>query len=207
MKYLPILDRMLTAGHAQLLAGLDEDSVDTVERRSRERLAEMAPRTPSFKQAMNRKLFETVMPCAALYGALREVEGLDQDQAVELAAQVIEADNRTVVEGSAILSWFVSTLGRWRLPTWAMQHFMLGLREPHGWLAEPVESDAPIAFDTVRCAAHEFLEDEGMAELAPVLCAMDHVAVEYMPGLALHRTTTLAEGGVRCDFRYVRSSR
>lgn len=202
-----ILDRMLSAGHDPLVAGLDEASVEAVERRAHERLAEMEPRAPTYSQAMNRKLFETIMPSAAMYGALRDLDGMDQDRAVELAWQVIEADNRTLVESSAVLGWFLTRLGRWRLPTWAMQHFMLGLSEPHGWLAEPVESDAAIAFDTVRCGAYAFLEDEGMAEIAPILCAMDYVAAEYMPGLELRRTTTLAEGGPRCDFRYIRKGR
>ena len=40
------------------------------------------------------------------------------------------------------------------------------------------------------------------AELAPVLCELDWPHSELL-GITLIRTTTLAQGGTRCDFRFV----
>ncbi len=44
---------------------------------------------------------------------------------------------------------------------------------------------------------------EGALELAPYVCSVDKVASEML-GWGLVRTTTLAEGGDRCDFRFKR---
>lgn len=45
--------------------------------------------------------------------------------------------------------------------------------------------------------------DEGCFELAKYLCRLDFVLADLMD-LELARTTTIAEGGGRCDFRYRR---
>jgi hypothetical protein len=61
-------------------------------------------------------------------------------------------------------------------------------------------------FDYTECAGCKFLNQQGAAELAPFLCAVDKVASEIMSwGLA--RTMTIADGFKTCDFRYKRGGR
>lgn len=66
---------------------------------------------------------------------------------------------------------------------------------------EPGRFDYGIDF--VECAIIKFLRAEGAEELAPVLCELDWPLTELI-GIELMRTTTLAEGGERCDFRFRR---
>jgi hypothetical protein len=66
---------------------------------------------------------------------------------------------------------------------------------------EPGHFDYGIEF--VECAIIKFLRAEGAQELAPVLCELDWPHAELL-GIELIRTTTLAQGGERCDFRFRR---
>jgi len=66
---------------------------------------------------------------------------------------------------------------------------------------EPGRFDYGIDF--VECAIIKFLRAEEAEELAPVLCELDWPHTELL-GIELIRTTTLAQGGDRCDFRFRR---
>jgi hypothetical protein len=66
---------------------------------------------------------------------------------------------------------------------------------------EPGQFDYGIDF--VECGIIKFLCAEGAEELAPVLCELDWPHAELL-GIELIRTTTLAQGGERCDFRFRR---
>ncbi len=58
--------------------------------------------------------------------------------------------------------------------------------------------------DYLQCAACRFLERQQARELAPYLCPVDILYSERL-GWGLQRTTTLAEGAQRCDFRFKRA--
>ncbi len=55
--------------------------------------------------------------------------------------------------------------------------------------------------DYTECGICKLCRDEGVPDLAKYLCKLDYVLADLM-GLALTRTTTIAEGGTCCDFRY-----
>ena len=57
--------------------------------------------------------------------------------------------------------------------------------------------------DYVECGTCKFLQANGAPELSPYLCATDRLYSETF-GWGLARTTTLAEGAPRCDFRYTK---
>ena len=57
--------------------------------------------------------------------------------------------------------------------------------------------------DYLECASCKFLTKQGAPELAPYLCAVDILYSDAL-GWGLMRTTTLAEGADRCDFRFKR---
>jgi len=57
--------------------------------------------------------------------------------------------------------------------------------------------------DMTECAIVKFLHTQDADELTPYLCRVDF-AVSRAFGMGLVRTTTIAEGGEKCDFRYKR---
>ena len=57
--------------------------------------------------------------------------------------------------------------------------------------------------DYLECASCKFLTKQGAPELAPYLCPVDILYSDAL-GWGLMRTTTLAEGADRCDFRFKR---
>jgi hypothetical protein len=61
-------------------------------------------------------------------------------------------------------------------------------------------------FDYIECGGCKFLNQQGVPELAPFLCAVDKVASEIM-GWGLARTMTIADGFTKCDFRYKKGGR
>ncbi len=77
---------------------------------------------------------------------------------------------------------------------------------PDGYVFRYVPSDGvtfDYGVDYLECASCKFLSRQGAPELAPYLCTVDYIYSE-MFGWGLVRTTTLAEGGDRCDFRFRR---
>ena len=77
---------------------------------------------------------------------------------------------------------------------------------PSGWQVEWLETSRQrIAFDMTGCYYLETLTQLGAGELTPVYCRVDDVLYEDLsPELSWHRTTLLATGGERCDFRFER---
>lgn len=73
------------------------------------------------------------------------------------------------------------------------------------WVVEVLPGGAvfDLGYDYLECGICKLCRDEGCPELARYLCRMDFVLAELM-GMELMRTTTIAEGGERCDFRYRR---
>ncbi len=55
--------------------------------------------------------------------------------------------------------------------------------------------------DYVECGTVKFLAEQGAPELAPYICPADILYSEAL-GWGLQRTTTLAGGAERCDFRF-----
>lgn len=76
-------------------------------------------------------------------------------------------------------------------------------RDPGDWVWEFVEGDGrtfDYGYDFTACGAKKYYEAQGATELLPYFCFLDFVTTRAS-GRVLTRTTTLAEGGDRCDFR------
>ncbi|UCF61874.1 MAG: L-2-amino-thiazoline-4-carboxylic acid hydrolase [Anaerolineaceae bacterium] len=58
-------------------------------------------------------------------------------------------------------------------------------------------------YDYSECAILKFFESQGAPELVPYICATD-IPVSKVLNMGLERTTTLALGGDKCDFRFKR---
>jgi hypothetical protein len=57
--------------------------------------------------------------------------------------------------------------------------------------------------DTTECAICKFFHAQGADELTPYMC-LTEFAVSKALNMGLVRTTTIAEGGEKCDPRYKR---
>lgn len=60
-----------------------------------------------------------------------------------------------------------------------------------------------LGYDYLECGICKLCRDEGRFDLAKYLCRLDFILADMMC-IELRRTTTIAEGGERCDFRYSR---
>ena len=72
------------------------------------------------------------------------------------------------------------------------------------WVYEFVEGDGEsfdYGYNFTECATARFYRSEGAEEFLPFYCFLDFPKCE-LGGLGLSRTTTLAEGGQTCDFRF-----
>ncbi len=73
------------------------------------------------------------------------------------------------------------------------------------WVVDvlPGNGTYDLGYDYRECGICKLCRDEGCPEFAKYLCRLDYLFAEVM-GLHLERTTTLAEGGEKCDFRFSR---
>ena len=71
------------------------------------------------------------------------------------------------------------------------------------WVVDVLEQTDDFVFglDYTACGVCALCRDEGCFELAHYLCKLDFMLVEII-GVRLDRTTTLADGGDKCDFRF-----
>jgi hypothetical protein len=72
------------------------------------------------------------------------------------------------------------------------------------WVWEFVEGDGQefdYGYDFYECGAKKYYEAQGATELLRYFCFLDFVTAQAS-GKVLLRTTTLAEGGEKCDFRF-----
>jgi len=72
------------------------------------------------------------------------------------------------------------------------------------WVYEFVEGDGEqfdYGYNFTECATEKFYRAQHAEEFLPFYCFLDFPKCE-LGGLGLSRTTTLGEGGERCDFRF-----
>lgn len=77
---------------------------------------------------------------------------------------------------------------------------------PGDWVSQYVpaaKGEYDYGYNFTECAIVKFFEEQNASELTPYLCKLDYLYSDYMDE-GLVRTSTLAEGGEYCDFRYNR---
>ena len=77
---------------------------------------------------------------------------------------------------------------------------------PRGYVYSFIPGDGvdfDYGVDYHQCATWTLYQEQGATQLIPYLCACDFLYSEML-GWGLTRTTTLGEGGDRCDFRFKR---
>ncbi len=73
------------------------------------------------------------------------------------------------------------------------------------WVVDilPGNGSYDLGYDYTKCGVCDLCRDEDCYELAHYLCKLDYMLAELI-GMRLERTSTLADGGEQCDFRYHR---
>ena len=138
----------------------------------------------------------------ALYRVL-EVEGLSIEQAGEIiyrSYEVMADYPKPVLKAVGALRYGRSFVDQLRAAAERSQQ-----REyPGDFVCTFLEGDGEdldYGLDMQECGICKFYRAQGAAELAPYMCLSDYVISEAFDR-GLVRYQTLAEGGLRCDFRY-----
>ena len=141
--------------------------------------------------------------CLAIYKALLK-QGSNVEEAGKIIYVMSESEFKAIpklVRRLISYIWF-SPWFIWRLKRRAKKSQE---REyPDSFVMHFIEGDKQnfdYGIDYTECANCKFLSAQNALELAPYICATDKVASELL-GWGLQRTTTLAYGKNKCDFRF-----
>ncbi|HET8532247.1 MAG TPA: L-2-amino-thiazoline-4-carboxylic acid hydrolase [Methylomirabilota bacterium] len=165
--------------------------------------ARMADKVPWPDQQINRiVLVFLLLPCAALYTALREHGRTEQE--------AVESVTRAALAGATLeritMGLLLRTAPGRQLFMRTAPHFVGLLFSAPAWQLTWVErSDDRVAFDITRCYALDTLRLLDAAPVTRAVCADDdYVFTDLCPHLRFTRTGTLATGAPRCDFCWER---
>ena len=187
-----------------LTARLGEEGARILIQDSLREYADLTPRIPFLGSNNPLILFFTPTPrYLAVYRAL-EKQGYTTEDARHLIFEIGSESLRSIpsiLRRVIGILWFSSWL-KHRLRKRAA---ISKLREyPGNFVLDYVEGDGiefDYGVDYLECASCKFLASEGASELGPYICAVDLTASDIL-GWGLTRTTTLAEGSSKCDFRF-----
>lgn len=137
---------------------------------------------------------------AAWFIAMNRCDGLSVDE------------NYTIMEQGMKDSWmfrvfmgsgetFISRNRFGKTEKWSLAHADHPCENDWHRTLYPQSGDCALAFDFTECGICKLCRDEGCFEFAHYLCKLDFMMAEIM-GLRLERTSTLAGGDAKCDFRY-----
>ena len=166
---------------------------------------EFAPHLPILEDSNNHGVFFRNAPfILSLYRALLGEFALSQDEALDTLSQITGYKVREDYGNDPVMKFIMSRVAgsdffrKMFISVWERQD------EEYGWATEFPESDAYIAIDVTRCGLVDWYRDQGVPEIAPIGCEGDFIMAEFMTGLELVRTKTIADGDDICDFRYVK---
>ena len=199
-------DRAARHYHPVLAAHLTGESPDEILRETRREFEQLLPAIP-YIGGPNNSLTRILIGCTmslALYRVLKE-HGMSVE---EVGRIVVEIEERRVGAYPRFLvrlaGWYIHTpVGRRRLKRMMVEHSQ-ECAYPGGWRATFLEGDGQtfdFGIDYTECALVKFLGAQGAGEFTRYLCLIDYVQQQAL-GTGFSRTTTLAEGGDRCDFRW-----
>jgi hypothetical protein len=166
----------------------------------------LEPELPRFRQRMNRGLFTPLAASlVALFHTLREDAGLDRAAAAGVIDEVLQTAYRRrlapPIKGKLMGVAF-------RLPVLRnaiMRSMERASEDPGGFVMRKVDSPGDLmAFDVAYCPISKFFAEHDAVEVGPLVCKIDDMLAGTLPGIALQRSGTIANGASRCDFRYRR---
>lgn len=153
-------------------------------------------------------LTQDLIDCT-MYLALYRVLKKRRFRVEEIGEIVIQMEHKRVQSYPGVVLKLLgklvhSPLGKKRLETASAES--LEHRYPDGWVSVYLEGDGKefdFGIDYLECGLCKFLHQQDADEFTPYLCQFDYVQQQAMQ-TGFFRTTTLAEGAERCDFRWKR---
>ncbi len=197
-------DRSVSRVKQVLIARYGEEEANILIQESREKYKDLIPQIPYIGDRNPLLIF--LLPASrylAIYQTFQK-HGRTVEEVGRLVYEIGEAEIK------AIPGWVRRIIGVLWFSRWfakRLQKRAISSQErkyPGGYVLAYIEGngqDFDYGVNYIECASCKFLNEQGAAELAPYVCAVDKVASEML-GWGLRRTTTLAEGGERCDFRF-----
>jgi hypothetical protein len=198
------LDKRLSLIKQVLIDRYGEEEARAIMRSSHRKYEELIPHIPyiGHRNPMLIFLFPTTR-FLAIYQSFLE-HGKTLEEAGRLIYELTEA------EAKAMPGWVRRLIGVLWFSPWLNQRLRKRAESfherkyPGGYVFDYVEGDGinfDYGIDYIECASCKLLKAQDAAELGPYVCAVDKVTSEFL-GWGLRRTITLAEGSMRCDFRF-----
>jgi hypothetical protein len=197
-------DRSVSRVEPVLVARYGEEEAQSLLQESRRKYEELIPQIPFIGDRNPMLIF--LLPTSRFLAIYRSFQkhGRTVEEAGRLIYEISQAECDAIpgpVRRLMAALWF-SPWFRGRIRRRA--EWSLGRRYPGGYMLVYVEGDGQdfdYGVDYRECASVKLLEEQGAPELGPYVCAVDRVTSEML-GWGLRRTTTLAGGDERCDFRF-----
>ncbi len=197
-------DKMAARIKPGLLSRYGEEQIQDLIRESRQEYEALIPQIPFIGEKSPFLIF--LLPTSrylAVYRVLRR-----QHRPVEEAGEMIYEMNEAELKA---IPWYARrTIGFLWFSRWFKRRLKIRAKEsqerryPEGYVLNYVTGDGQTfdyGIDYTECGGWKFLQAQDAQALAPYVCAMDKTASELL-GWGLIRTTTLAQGGEKCDFRF-----
>jgi hypothetical protein len=188
-----------------LLKQFNENEVDSIISETKREFEELIPRIPYIGGRENRlsSNLEASATSLALYRVLSRY-----DLGIEEIGKINYDIVKTSLESASSLAL---RFFRWFRFSWIGRRYLKGLASrtqerqyPDDWVAVYIEGtgqDFDYGIDYTQCAICHFYKQEGAFEYAKYLCLIDFLTASIADS-GLERTTTIAEGYTRCDFRW-----
>lgn len=203
-KLLKTFDRSIARSKHVLISRYGNEQTNLLVRECRHEYEALIPQIPFIGRRNPFLIF--LIPTSrylAVYRALRR-KGLALEEAASLIYLLNEAEwkaipliLRRIVSYLWFSPLFIRRVRKRAKESQARQH-------KGGYVLTFIEGDGQTfdyGLDYTECAACKFLHQQGAPELAPLMCSFDKTASDVL-GWGLTRTTTLADGFNKCDFRF-----
>ncbi|MRS04424.1 hypothetical protein EG832_14590 [bacterium] len=203
-KLLKTFDRSTARSQHVLISRYGNEQMHLLIRECRDEYEALIPQIPFIGHKNPFLIF--LIPASrylAVYRALRK-KGLALEEAAQLIYLMNEAEWKAlplILRRITSYLWFsplfIRRVKKRAKESQAREH-------KGGYVLTFIEGDGQTfdyGLDYTDCAACKFLHQQGAPELAPLMCSFDKTASDTL-GWGLTRTTTLADGFQKCDFRF-----
>lgn len=189
-----------------LKSHLGYEAPDEIIRETRQEFQRLIPEIPYIGGKKNR-LTRVLIGCTMVLALYRVLKSRGRS-VEEIGKMVVEIEEDRV---QSYPKFFVRLLGRFIHSPLGKNRIKKMVSEncqnqpyPGGWVATFIEGNREefdFGIDYTECGLCKFFHLQGADEVAQYLCLGDYVNQRAMDS-GFFRSTTLAEGGDRCDFRW-----
>jgi hypothetical protein len=192
-------------GRSIISSHFGDDLTDTILKETYQEYEALIPKIPQVSDWSATKLIESTWSLA-LYRVLK-MHGKTVEEAGQISCEIISARFNSIPLPLRRLmaEKFLSKSSLQEMKKAAAESQKRLYPEDNVWSfveGDGVEFD--YGMDFTECAIYKFFRAQGASELAPYMCLHDFIVGKAF-GSELVRTTTIAEGGKKCDLRYKRS--